>query len=295
MNLEPTTQRFQAPDGATITVHQWPQQAHRPALHFAHANGFHGRCYAPLLAPLSEELNIQAWDMRGHGLSRQAGQLNQFKSWQTYYHDMVAYLDQCKEPVWLAGHSVGGTTSLAAACQRPDKVKGLILVDPVLFPAWVGWMLRGAKWVGKAQDFGLAKGAARRRHQFDSIEQAFNNYRQKSAFKRWSDDWLLAYTQHGLVQREQGGVELACHPQWESVGFTHTEPNALSWLKPLQCPVHFVVAEQGSTFPKQNHARVLKRLPQATLTIRPNTSHFLPMEDTAWLGQQMRRIVLGSD
>ena len=65
----PERDQFQAPDGAEIALWRWPQSKARPTVHWAHATGFHGRLYRPLLDELATDVNVLAWDMRGHGAS----------------------------------------------------------------------------------------------------------------------------------------------------------------------------------------------------------------------------------
>ena len=60
----PERDQFQAPDGAEIALWRWPQSKARPTLHWAHATGFHGRLYHPLLDELATDFNVLAWDMR---------------------------------------------------------------------------------------------------------------------------------------------------------------------------------------------------------------------------------------
>src|SRR5699024_8014561 len=88
--------------------------------------------YEPLLERLSTFSNVLAWDMRGHGASAAAGVPGSLHSWEIYYRDLAAVIDAADEPLWLAGHSVGAAVSLVAAARRPAKVRGLLLVEPVL-------------------------------------------------------------------------------------------------------------------------------------------------------------------
>ena len=111
----PERDQFQAPDGAEIALWRWPQSKARPTVHWAHATGFHGRLYRPLLDELATDVNVLAWDMRGHGASAGAANFSTFRGWETYYRDMIALLESLDEPVWLAGHSIGATTSIMAA------------------------------------------------------------------------------------------------------------------------------------------------------------------------------------
>jgi pimeloyl-ACP methyl ester carboxylesterase len=44
-------------------------------------------------------------------------------------------IDDCGEPVWLCGHSYGGNVALHAALRRPERVKGIVLLEPVFMRA----------------------------------------------------------------------------------------------------------------------------------------------------------------
>lgn len=282
---------FVTHDGERIFTHHWNSgEPGKPVLHWAHANGFHALTYQPMLQQLSEQFDLRAWDMRGHGKSKSAGKPSTFKGWQTYYKDLVAMLDLSPEPMWLAGHSVGATTSLAAACKRPEKVKGLVLIEPVLFGRSVGLVLQAGRLLGLGNKLPMASAASKRRAVFKSREEAFNNYRRKSAFSSWGDDWLRAYVEHGLIEKDESSLELACAPHWESLSFQHTEPNPLRWLKPLACPIHILAGNKGSTFPAAFQAKVRKRLPAATIEVLEGATHFLPMEHSDLVIRRIREM-----
>jgi len=247
-------------------------------LHWAHATGFCALTYLPILNVLAEEMNVTAWDMRGHGLSSKSGLEASFRGWETYYRDMVAMLDASPEPIWLAGHSIGATCSLVAACRRPDKVKGLLLCEPVILDLQSRLLLRLMRGLGRADRIGLAKGAARRRSTFPSREEALENYRSKTAFRSWTDEWLRAYVDAGFNQNECSGVQLACSPQWESLTFQHTESSPWHRIKRLPIEVRVLAGTKGSTFPQSVHGKFQRRMPSAKIISIPNASHFLPME-----------------
>ncbi|MGR3247905.1 MAG: alpha/beta fold hydrolase [Paracoccus sp. (in: a-proteobacteria)] len=268
---------FTAPDGREIVLWRWPRSEVRPTLHWAHATGFHGRLYAPLLDALASDCNVLAWDMRGHGASAGAADMATFRGWETYYQDLTAWLAAQEAPVWLAGHSIGATTSLMAAARRPDKVLGLILVEPVIMDRWQGWRLWLAKRLGQSQRFSLAAGAARRRRVFDSQATALSNYRGRGGFRTWPDEWLEAYVRHGLVPHENQ-VRLACSPEWESTTFAHTEHHPWPGIRRLQCPVIALAAERASTFSPAARQRLSALLPLAEVNTIAGATHFLPME-----------------
>ena len=273
----PERDEFRATDGADIALWRWLQSKARPTLHWAHATGFHGRLYHPLLDELATDVNVLAWDMRGHGASVGAANLSTFRGWETYYRDLIALLECLDEPVWLAGHSIGATTSIMAAARRPDKVLGLILAEPVIMDPVQGLKLGLAKLLRQSHRLSLAAGAARRRRVFDSHAAALDNYRGRGGFKTWPEAWLNAYVQHAFVpQGDQ--VQLACAPEWESTTFAHTEHNPWPGIRQLRCPVIALAAERGSTFSPKAQKRLKALLPSADVRVLEGTTHFLPME-----------------
>lgn len=268
---------FIAPDGREITLWRWPQAAQRPTLHWAHATGFHGRLYRPLLDELADTCNVLAWDMRGHGASAQAGDLAQFRGWQSYYDDLCAMLDAADSPMWLAGHSIGATASIMAAARRPDKVLGLILAEPVILDRWQGFQLWLTKLLRQSYRLAPAAGAARRRESFASRVEAVENYRGRSAFKTWPDAWLEAYVKHGFIVHGNQ-VRLACAPEWESATFALTEHNIWPAARRLRCPTIMLCAEFASTFSEKSRQHIRRLQPCAEVIPLSGTTHFLPME-----------------
>ena len=287
----PERDEFRATDGADIALWRWPQSKARPTLHWAHATGFHGRLYRPLLDELATDVNVLAWDMRGHGASAGAANFSTFRGWETYYRDMTALLDSLDEPVWLAGHSIGATTSIMAAARRPDKVLGLILAEPVIMDPGQGLRLWLAKLLRQSHRLSLAAGAARRRPVFDSHAAALDNYRGRGGFKTWPEAWLEAYIQHACEPQEDQ-VQLECAPEWESTTFAHTEHNPWPGIRQLRCPVIVLAAERGSTFSPAARKRLQILLPEADVNVLGEATHFLPMERRETVRDAILQLVL---
>ena len=79
---------------------------------FSHANGFNGRTYRSILAPLAADLRILSLDLRGHGASTLSTQIEGRQGWLQFRDDLLALLDaEADGPVILAGHPMGGTSS----------------------------------------------------------------------------------------------------------------------------------------------------------------------------------------
>ena len=287
----PERDEFRATDGADIALWRWPQSKARPTLHWAHATGFHGRLYHPLLDELATDFNVLAWDMRGHGASVGAANLSTFRGWEIYYRDLIALLECLDEPVWLAGHSIGATTSIMAAARRPDKVLGLILAEPVIMDPMQGLKLWLTKLLRQSQRLSLAAGAARRRRVFQSHAAALENYRGRGGFKTWPEAWLNAYVQHAFVPQDSH-VQLACAPEWESTTFAHTEHNPWPGIRQLRCPVIALAAERGSTFSPAARKRLQTLLPRADVMVLEGTTHFLPMEQNETVRDAILQLAL---
>ena len=239
------------------------------AVHFTHANGFNARTYAPILAPLARAGRVLASDLRGHGATTLPADAAAHSSWRVYPADLIGVLEALGQgPYILAGHSMGGTTSLLVAAERPDLVKALVLFDPVAlqFPANVD-----------RDEIPLVVGARRRRAVFADLDSARSAYAGRGAFKTWPAEMLDAYLQGGLLPDPQGW-RLACAPEWEAQNFRLGPPDLIPAIDALECPITILHADEGSTAGEPLLAHIKTRHPTAHIERVPGTTHFLPME-----------------
>lgn len=257
--------------------------APKPALHFAHANGFNALTYRHLLSPLASHFNIRAWDARGHGASRLPADASNHADWYVYRDDLIAFLeimvDEVGGPVLLAGHSMGGATSLLVAAERPDLVRGMVLVDPVMVPRVARWMMLAYKLMGgKGGPMSLADGAERRRAVFADREIMAKAYKGRGAFRTWPEEMIADYVEGGTVIREDGQVELSCAPAWEAANFRSQAHDIWAALDKIEVPLTLLYAGHGSTCRAPAPQRLGERDPDATLLRIGQATHFLPME-----------------
>src|SRR5699024_8586001 len=166
-------------------VHVMEAQTPKPrlALHFAHANGFHGPTYAPLLEAIDPSIEVHAMDLRGYGASTADADPKALRSWKTYADDLCDYLETIETPLVLAGHSMGGTISMQAAARLGGRVRGLFLVEPVVIPKRLRVAVELIRAAGLTPPMPLADGALRRKSHFESKEAALERYRGRGAFK----------------------------------------------------------------------------------------------------------------
>jgi len=246
-----------------------------PWLHFAHATGMHAGLYARMLAPMAAHFRILASDARGHGRSP-GGPVDDRVEWETFADDLLAVTDAVAPKIsWLlAGHSMGGAVSLLAAAARPERVQGLVLVDPPFIPFEVA---RSARAAGQIMPNPMADQAGKRRASFPDVATARDAWAGRGVFKSWSDADLDAYLADGLLPSADG-VTLACLPAWEAATFRGVSHRIEAALAGLDRPFALIAGETGSTVPAAEFAQFAAHPRCLSAARLPGTTHFVPLE-----------------
>jgi len=245
---------------------------------WSHATGLHAAAYGPLLAALESELNargtpasIVAMDARGHGETRAARDPSLLKSWHVYYDDLINLVDVIGKDhkIILAGHSMGATASAFAASKRSGRVSRLVLVEPVFYPPVIGVAPREK----------LMTAAKRRRSSFASLQEAFDSYRLRAAFRSVSSEYLWSYVNHAFDQSATGKYELRCAIPWEYRTYETNERWPWWAIAKARTPGTVLLGEKYSACPPPARA-VLKLLrPNWRQSVTPGTTHLLPLEN----------------
>jgi pimeloyl-ACP methyl ester carboxylesterase len=253
------------PSGATTT----------PVLLFSHATGLHGGVWEPMASFLCNRFRCVSLDLRGHGMSELPPGAG--LAWGRMADDVVAALSSDRfprGPLHGIGHSMGGAALVLAAARRPDAFRSLWLYEPVIVPPDV-WMLPEG-------DNPMSEGAARRRDRFDSLDQAYENYRSKAPLDQLHRDALRAYVEGGFVPAPDGSVTLRCRPSTEAEVFRHAATSgAWASISSLDIPVAVVAGRTGNLGPGAFAPTIAATLPQGVLVNRPDLGHFGPLEDPA--------------
>ncbi len=230
----------------TMSVLEFGDASRPVDLVFVHANGFNAYTYRRLLQPLSGALRIWAPDLRGHGQTQLPLTTNIRRGWQDHRDDMVSLLKSIEgPPVALAGHSIGGVSSLLAAAEVPERVSRLLLLDPVIWGRLTVALFNVPGFNRIPSSVPIVKSTLRRRALFDSREQALNSWRGRGAFKGWPDAALADYVASGLVDVE-GGVALACTPEWEASNYASQAHNPWRAMRRYKGDIRILKAEKGS-------------------------------------------------
>ncbi|MEO0466177.1 MAG: alpha/beta hydrolase [Pseudomonadota bacterium] len=255
-----------------------------------HATGFNAMTYQSLLAPLGLRTRIAAIDLRGHGRTTLPASPGKLSSWKTYRDDVIAWIDgQAPGGVVLGGHSMGAHVALAVAGKRPDLVKGLVLVDPViLHPRRYFWghMFPPYLWMGRFHP--MARGARRRKRTFANYEEARARYSASGLFKSWREPFLDDYivdaverTDNNPPDSDNQTWELLCDPKWEAATFAaqRNKPwKALGKVRRRKIPITVMKADIGSVLSEKTVEKMVRKVPAMVMKKRRGSSHFLPME-----------------
>ncbi|WP_290818985.1 alpha/beta hydrolase [Aquidulcibacter sp.] len=277
------TRLVQSVAEGTMAGLKWANSAQRddaPALVFFHANGFCASTYRQMLRGVAAATGrpVAAFDLRGHGRTRLPDDPDRQDNWNRFARDIAGLLEQITpQGAVLAGHSMGGTSSLLASALRPDLVKGLCLFDPVLAPtpfyvyAHMPWVFR--LW---RSQFPLAKAAGRRRAVFPNRQAVLEAYSGRGAFKSWPQSMLEDYVEDGFTDLPDGQVRLSCAPAFEAACFAGQRHYPIAALKVLKVPGRLLRGARHST----TVATLIPLLTRCGIDVEtvPETSHFLPME-----------------
>jgi pimeloyl-ACP methyl ester carboxylesterase len=252
-----------------------------PVLLFSHATGFHGRVWEPMATFLCTEFRCVALDLRGHGMSELPSGAT--LAWSGMVDDVVAALRSDRFPIGPLhgiGHSMGGAALVLAAALRPDAFRSLWLYEPVIIPT-EGWPLSDG-------DNPMSEGAARRRDRFDSLDQAYENYRSKPPLDQLHPDALRAYVDGGFSPTPDGSVTLRCRPSTEAEVF---RPAAASgaWgaVRSIEIPVAVVAGRPDGVGPGTFAPATAEALRKGALFVRPDLGHFGPLQDPAAMAEDV--------
>jgi 3-oxoadipate enol-lactonase len=119
------------PSGAVVHASGSAGQAGLPML-FLHGVGGAAWSWAPQVRALSGRYECLVWEGRGHGASARVRDAGLADYAQDAREALEAVWAAHQKPVLLVAHSMGAMLALDLACEQPQRVRGLFLVDPVI-------------------------------------------------------------------------------------------------------------------------------------------------------------------
>jgi len=240
-----------------------------PGLLMAHATGFCGGVFAPLAALLSDRFHCWTYDARGHGDTQSPAGLDW--SWASFADDVLAVVDGLGlEAPFGFGHSGGGAALLDAEARRPGTFRGLWCYEPIVWPAVTDELIASRR--------PLVSGALKRRDQFPSRQDAYDNFASKPPLESLDAKALRAYVDCGFGP-DKDGVRLKCPPFVEAAiyrqGLVH---DGFRRLSQVGCRVTIARGDRSLAVERSVAEAQVAALPDGVLATFPDLGHFGPLE-----------------
>ena len=270
-------------NGLDLAVWDWPGSD--PPLLFAHATGFHGRCWDQVIRHFPGRRSI-AVDFRGHG--RSATPEPPYE-WDRFGSDLAIIANELQlEGAVGVGHSMGGHSLTAAAALRPETFSALLLIDPTIFPP--GYYGRP----NASADF-----IRRRRNTWQSPEEMFESFRPRRPFALWQPEVLRDYCRFGLLPHGSEFV-LACPPAVEASIYEHSNAPRANLYEAIPSIAQPVTVMRAGT-PGKPGALSLGASPTApdlaakfrrgTDRLLADRDHYIPMQSPPLVAEAIEELI----
>ena len=207
---------------------------------------------------LSEHYRVHLLDLRNHGQSPQASELN----YGVMAQDVIEYLDDQKiEQAALIGHSMGGKTAMQVALNYPHRVKGLIVADiaPVRYDPGHEHILEGLQ----------------------ALEQTPVTSRKMAdeTLSQWIDEWgVRQFLIKSLRRADDGSPGLVWRFNYDAIKKNYLEILSAPQGDRYDGPVLFIAGARSDYILPEHKDQTLRLFPHAQLKIIPDTSHWLHAE-----------------
>lgn len=251
--------------------------AKRANAHFYGGNGFTVGNYQPLLTELATGFDISSLAMRGYWYDKPKARV------LTREQDadlLIKFLEQTQDsPVVGIGHSQGATATAMAAAKRPDLFSALYLIEPVTFTKSQALLYklipRSVKL--KRQPF---KSALTKQTTWASIDEFYDNLREKSAYRRISDEHLYFFAEQSLIQQNDGRYNVIFSPEQEIANYFGIPyiDGALKKLAKTTVPYQLIIGKPTIFINDKVRNNWRKFVPANQLNIMPENGHLLPIE-----------------
>ena len=275
---QPVLHRIGA-NGISLAYFEWHAELRgtQPTLLMAHATGFHGRVWDPIIKRLPDR-HVIALEQRGHGRS----ETTEIEGWGIFGRDLAAFATALDLSAAIGiGHSMGAHALVQAAAYEPTRFSRLILIDPVILEPLVYHRTPAPE--------GSVHPAARRLNRFDSVQMMIDRFADRPPYSVFAAESLRAYCEHALVAADDcRGFRLACAPITEARIYLTSWRNAgvYASIRALKIPVLIVRARLPAADRKSpdfgsspTWPGLVSEFHDAREIYLPDRSHLVPMED----------------
>jgi lipase len=278
-------------NGVDLACVEWPGAD--PPILFAHATGFHARCWDQVIRRLPDR-RCFALDLRGHGRSAKPPPPY---SWLEISAD-VAQLARALglRDALGVGHSGGGYAVTVAAALAPDSFARLLLVDPAIV---------ARDRYGRRDSRTQPHFALKRRNTWTSPEEMLTRFRDRHPYRLWQPAVLRDYCEYGLLPAPDGaGYVLACPPEIEAATYAGaSEHDPYDVIHALDLPVRILRARERPTGTSgavvdmsfsPTVPDLASHFRRSEDVLLPERSHYIPMEAPELVARQITELVIAA-
>ncbi len=124
----------------------------------------------------------------------------------------------------------------------------------------------------------LAKTARRRRKTFQGKKEALKRFASgRGIFKYWSKDFVEAYLECGLLEKDSETAILKCDPELEAQIFESVPLDVWKYGRQISCPVLAIRGQHSGAFTVDSAKRLGRVIPDYELITIADAGHFVPM------------------
>jgi pimeloyl-ACP methyl ester carboxylesterase len=200
-------------------------------VHFAHANGFPALSYQQIFKQFPDDFELHALPKFAHSerFPVNANLGNQVAELIDYLKNNVA------QPVYVVGHSMGALVSFMAACERPDLIKGVIMLDPPIASGLSRVIFKLLKYSPFFDKFTPAGKAKSRCQSWPLGTDLVAYFKVKGLFKNFKLECIQDYVS-AAIDEVEGKLQLNFDAQIETSIYRNVPHTMNQYYKRLSVP-----------------------------------------------------------
>ena len=283
--MEPTSQFVKA-QGINHHYFDWGNPTAPPLL-LLHATGLCASTWNFAARSLTDHFHVMCFDQRGHGDTEATDQNLTFHQAGEDLAEVIRQLGL--EGVDTVGHSLGGMATLIADSLQPGIIGRSVLIESRVGPR------PASAPAPELRD--RARRARLKRPIWESREAMYQAYRNRSAFKNWTEEVFADFIQGGTRLLADGRAELKCPPEVEAVYYEQRDGlGDDQYLSSLRGQYLLLLGDYptGQNPDDLGVKNFLKLVARSRVKAMGCGSHFLPMEYPELILREIRNF-LGND
>ena len=240
-----------------------------------------GRSWNAVARRLVDGFRVVALDTRGHGDSGYSVAGNDSPTRMKDLAHVISELDL--EPHYIMAHSLGCPPAALYASQHPDRVKGMVLIEPVVdvHVFWTKGETSKSAWMEKALE-GRTNGWA----SMDDLRSRLGRNRMTRA---WAPEALEDVLREETRLLPDGRVEIKWHPSSFTVEDMWNDRTSILDEAPRMVMPTMILVRDGNPQLESSLEPLARALPQGTIQVLPNLGHAMYMEDPDLMADIARR------